>query len=295
VAQVAVAAAAAVGADTAWLLTSTALVLFMSIPGLSLFYAGLVRSKNALSVLVHCFALVASGTLTWLAAGYSLAFSAGGPFVGGLSKAFLAGVGPAALSGTVPELLFFLFQGTFAIITPALMVGAFVERMKLSAVLLFCTLWSLLVYAPVCHWVWGGGWLAQAGVVIDGATPEFAMTAAYIIFDTRMDIPEALMSPLDLGAEEMRGARLRTLPPEFFMLVRTVTLIRGILSLFQADVSASLVWEPYARAALKRAGIEPPAPPPPPPASGQPAADGGGIYAKMTRCVRMGRGQAATR
>jgi len=137
--------------------------------------------------------------------------------------------------------------------------------------------------------------LAQAGVVIDGATPEFAMTAAYIIFDTRMDIPEALMSPLDLGAEEMRGARLRTLPPEFFMLVRTVTLIRGILSLFQADVSASLVWEPYARAALKRAGIEPPAPPPPPPASGQPAADGGGIYAKMTRCVRMGRGQAATR
>ena len=143
--------------DTAWILTSTALVLFMSVPGLSLFYAGLVRAKSALSVLFHCFVLVCTGTLSWLALGYSLSFAAGSPFVGGLGKAFLQGVSAASLTNTVPELAFFMFQGTFAIITPGLMVGAFVERLKLSSFLIFTTLWSLAVYAPICHMVWGGG------------------------------------------------------------------------------------------------------------------------------------------
>jgi hypothetical protein len=153
------------GADTAWILVSSALVLFMSIPGLALFYAGLVRSKNALSVLVHCFVLVATGTLTWTAIGYSLSFAPGTAFVGGLSKAFLNGVTQASVTNTIPELLWFIFQGTFYIITPGLMVGAFVERMKLTSFLLFTSLWSIFVYTPICHMVWGGGWLASMGVL----------------------------------------------------------------------------------------------------------------------------------
>ena len=161
-----VASAAAInGADTAWILVSSALVLFMSIPGLALFYAGLVRSKNALSVLVHCFVLVATGTLTWTAVGYSLAFAPGTAFVGGLSKAFLNGVTLASVTQTIPELLWFIFQGTFYIITPGLMVGAFVERMKLTSFLLYTSLWSIFVYTPICHMVWGGGWLASLGVL----------------------------------------------------------------------------------------------------------------------------------
>ena len=153
--------------DTAWILVSTALVLFMSLPGLALFYAGLVRSGAVLSVLMHCFAICCVVSVLWLAVGYSLAFSDGGyanAFIGGLDKAFLAGVTTDSLSGTVPELLFFMFQMTFAIITPALIVGAYPERVKFSAVLFFSAVWLLVVYVPVTHWVWGGGWLAEMGV-----------------------------------------------------------------------------------------------------------------------------------
>ena len=154
--------------DTAWMLTSTAIVLMMTIPGLALFYGGMVRKKNVLSVVMQCFAITCIITLVWMIAGYSLAFTEGGglnAYVGGLSKALMSGVGKDALSGTIPESVFFTFQMTFAIITPALIVGAFVDRMKFSALLLFVVLWSLVVYVPVTHWVWGGGFLADAGVL----------------------------------------------------------------------------------------------------------------------------------
>ena len=154
--------------DTAWMLTSTAIVLLMTIPGLALFYGGMVRKKNVLSVVMQCFAICCIITITWFAVGYSLAFTDGGgmnSYIGGLSKAFLKGVGIDTLTLTIPESVFFTFQATFAIITPALIVGAFVDRMKFSALLLFMVLWSLIVYVPVTHWVWGGGFLANAGVL----------------------------------------------------------------------------------------------------------------------------------
>ena len=152
--------------NTAWMLTATALVLFMTIPGLSLFYAGMVRAKNALSVMMQCFAITCLVTILWTLYLYSLAFGADiGGFVGGLGKALMAGVGVDALSGTIPETVFSVFQLTFAVITPALIVGAFAERMKFSAMLWFMALWVTLVYAPVCHWVWGGGWLSGQGVL----------------------------------------------------------------------------------------------------------------------------------
>jgi ammonium transporter, Amt family len=154
--------------DTAWMLTSTAIVLMMTIPGLALFYGGMVRKKNVLTLVMQAFAITCLITLIWFVAGYSLAFTEGGAFnayVGGLSKALLNGVDKEALSGTIPESVFFTFQLTFAIITPVLIIGAFVDRMKFSAVLLFIALWSLVVYSPVTHWVWGGGFLADAGVL----------------------------------------------------------------------------------------------------------------------------------
>lgn len=154
------------GANTAWILTSTALVLFMTIPGLSLFYAGLVRTKNVLSVLMQCFAVTVVISILWLVIGYSIAF---GPseslYWGGLSKAFLNGVVVDSMSSDIPETVFAAFQMTFAIITPALIVGAFAERIKFSSMLLFCTLWSLVVYFPVANWVWGGGWLGEMGLI----------------------------------------------------------------------------------------------------------------------------------
>src|SRR5690606_4504827 len=154
--------------DTAWMLTATALVLMMTVPGLALFYGGMVRRKNVLSVVMQAFAITCLMTIVWLVAGCSLAFTDGGAlnlFVGGLSKMFLAGVHPGTLSGTIPETVFFTFQATFAIITPVLIVGAVVDRMKFSAVVIFMVLWSLVVYAPVTHWVWGGGFLSDAGVL----------------------------------------------------------------------------------------------------------------------------------
>jgi Amt family ammonium transporter len=151
--------------NTAWILTSTALVLFMTLPGLALFYAGLVKSKNILSVLMQCIAIACLASLIWLGVGYSMAFSEGSQWVGGLQKAFLSGVEKSSLSGNIPETVFFMFQMTFAIITPALIVGAYVERIKFSAVLLFSGLWLIAVYAPVTHWIWGGGWLAEKGIL----------------------------------------------------------------------------------------------------------------------------------
>ncbi|NBV76331.1 MAG: ammonium transporter, partial [Methylococcaceae bacterium] len=154
-------------ANTAWVLTSTALVLFMTLPGLSLFYAGLVRSKNVLSVMMQCFAITCVVSILWLAGVYSLAFADGGSwqaFIGGLDKVFVHGAGTQTLNGDIPEIVFFIFQMTFAIITPALIVGGFAERMKFSAMLWFSALWLVLVYTPICHWIWGSGWLAQMGV-----------------------------------------------------------------------------------------------------------------------------------
>jgi Amt family ammonium transporter len=153
--------------DTAWILTSTALVLFMTLPGLALFYGGLVQSKNVLSVLMHCIAIACLASVIWFVVAYSLAFTDGIPVVGGLSRFLLIGMArDAMVEGTgIPESLFFMFQMTFAIITPALIVGAFVERIKFSAVLMFSGLWLIVVYAPVTHWVWGGGWLAERGVL----------------------------------------------------------------------------------------------------------------------------------
>lgn len=151
--------------NTAWILTSTALVLFMTLPGLALFYGGLVKSKNILSVLIQCITVACLASLIWLAVGYSMAFADGSQWVGGLQKSLFSGVDRNSLSGDIPESVFFMFQMTFAIITPALMVGAYVERIKFSAVLLFSGLWLVIVYAPVTHWIWGGGWLAEMGIL----------------------------------------------------------------------------------------------------------------------------------
>jgi Amt family ammonium transporter len=156
------------GADTAWILTSTALVLFMTIPGLALFYAGLVRGKNVLSVLMQCFAITCLASIIWFAYAYGLAFGDGGSmnkFVGSFGDFFMSNVDRDSMSGSIPETVFAMFQMTFAIITPALIVGGFAERMKFSAMLWFTAIWLTIVYAPVCHWVWGGGWLGDLGLL----------------------------------------------------------------------------------------------------------------------------------
>jgi len=191
--------------DTAWMLTSTALVLFMTIPGLSLFYAGMVRAKNALSVMMQCFAITCVMTILWTLYLYSLAFGDDvNGLIGGLGKAFMRGVGTDTLSGTIPESVFSMFQLTFAIITPALIVGAFAERMKFSVLLWFMSLWVTLVYAPVCHWVWGGGWLGELGVLdFAGGTvvhinAGIAGLVAAIMLGKRNGYPTTLMKPNNL-------------------------------------------------------------------------------------------------
>jgi len=201
--------------DTAWMLTATALVLFMTIPGLSLFYAGMVRSKNVLSVLMQCFAITSLMTVLWVLYGYSMAFGGAGTFWGGLSKAFLKGVGVDTLSGTIPETVFMTFQMTFAIITPALIVGAFAERMKFSAILLFMGVWFTVVYAPVCHWVWGeGGWLGSKGILdFAGGTvvhinAGIAGLVAAIVLGKRKGYPERHMPPHNLGYTLMGASML---------------------------------------------------------------------------------------
>ena len=163
------------GADTAWIMMATALVLFMTLPGLALFYGGLVRARNVLSVFMHCYAIACLMSLLWFAFGYSIAFGGGtSGYWGGLDKMFLNGVTAESLAGTLPEVLFFAFQMTFAIITPALIVGAYVERIGFGFVLLFSGLWMLLCYAPVVHWIWGGGMLSDGGIFGETGVRDFA-------------------------------------------------------------------------------------------------------------------------
>ncbi|WP_424833495.1 ammonium transporter [Ruegeria sp.] len=163
------------GADTAWIIVATALVLFMTLPGLALFYGGLVRARNVLSVFMHCFSIACLMSILWLVAGYSIAFGPGESGLwGGLGKAFLNGVDVDSLAGTLPEVLFFAFQMTFAIITPALIVGAYVERVGFGFVLTFSALWMLLCYAPVVHWIWGGGMLSDGGILGEIGVRDFA-------------------------------------------------------------------------------------------------------------------------
>ena len=191
--------------DTAWMLVATVLVLFMTIPGLSLFYAGMVRAKNGLSVMMQCFAITAMMTILWVIAGYSIAFGGPGEYWGGLSQLFLAGVGVDSLHGTIPETVFMVFQMTFAIITPALIVGAFAERMKFSAMLVFMAIWLLVVYAPIAHWVWGdGGWLGGKGILdFAGGTvvhinAGIAGLVAALVMGRRKGYPGTPMMPHNL-------------------------------------------------------------------------------------------------
>src|SRR3989338_3010740 len=194
-------------ANTAWLLTSSVLVLFMTIPGLALFYGGLVRTKNVLSILMQCFAITCMVSVVWVLFAYSLAFGDGGAsnaWLGGMGKALMAGIGVNTLKGDIPETVFAMFQMTFAIITPALVVGAFAERMKFFAMLLFSLLWLLIVYVPVCHWVWGDGWLQKMGVMdFAGGTvvhvnAGVAALVAALVLGKRKGFPENAMPPHNL-------------------------------------------------------------------------------------------------
>ena len=200
--------------DTAWMLTSTALVLFMTLPGLALFYAGLVRSKNAVSVLMQCFAIACIASIIWVVYGYSLSFRGDGAFIGDLSAAFLSGIGRETLSGSIPETVFVMFQMTFAIITPALVVGAFAERMKFSAMCLFSALWLTLVYFPACHMVWGGGLLAQWGVIdfagglVVHLTCGVGALVAAVVLGKRRGFPGSAMPPHNRSLVVMGAAML---------------------------------------------------------------------------------------
>ena len=187
--------------NSAWILASTALVLFMTLPGLALFYGGLVRSKNVLSILMQCFAIAGISSVLWFSVGYSLAFTDGNAFIGSLDKMFLTGITKDTLQGDIPESLFALFQMTFAVITPALIIGGFAERMKFSAVLLFSAIWLLAVYVPITHWVWGGGWLAQmglydfAGGTVVHITAGVAALVAALVLGPRRGFGTAAMMP----------------------------------------------------------------------------------------------------
>ncbi|HJL66873.1 MAG: ammonium transporter [Arenicellales bacterium] len=187
--------------NTSWILTSTALVLFMTIPGLALFYGGLVRSKNVLSVLIQCFAITGIVSVLWLIVGYSIAFDQGNALVGGLSKVLFSGVLEESMSDSIPESVFALFQLTFAIITPALIIGGFAERMRFSAVLLFSAIWLLVVYAPITHWVWGGGWLGEMGLLdfaggtVVHITAGVAALVSALVIGNRKGFPETAMPP----------------------------------------------------------------------------------------------------
>ena len=200
--------------DTAWMLTSTALVLFMTLPGLALFYAGLVRSKNAVSILMQCFTIACLVSIVWVVYGYSLAFKGDGLFIGDLSAAFLSGIGRETLAGTIPESVFVTFQLTFAIITPALVVGAFAERMKFSAMCLFSALWLTFIYLPATHMVWGGGLLAQWGVIdfagglVVHLTCGVGALVAALVLGTRKGFPDTPMPPHNRNMVMMGAAML---------------------------------------------------------------------------------------
>ena len=187
--------------DTAWILTATALVLLMTLPGLALFYAGLVQSKNIVSVLMHHFAIACMMSILWVIAGYSLAFSGDGAWVGDLANSFMSNITLDSASGTIPESVFAAFQMTFAIITPALIIGAYVERMKFAAILLFSAIWLLAVYAPVTHWVWGGGIMAEWGVldfaggIVVHATAGTAALVCALVVGKRRGFPTSVQPP----------------------------------------------------------------------------------------------------
>ena len=193
--------------DTAWILVSTALVLFMTLPGLALFYSGLVRVKNVLSVLMQCFAIACLVSILWLVFVYGLAFGDGGSVnqIVGLGNLMISDVGMDSMSGTIPEIVFFMFQMTFAIITPALIIGGFAERMKFSSVLLFSALWLILVYAPVCHWVWGGGWLGDkgfmdfAGGTVVHINAGVGAIVAAVVLGNRRGFPDRPMTPHNMA------------------------------------------------------------------------------------------------
>jgi Amt family ammonium transporter len=195
-------------ANTAWMITASVLVLFMTLPGLALFYAGLVRAKNVLSVLMQCFSITCIVTLAWVVVAYSIAFGDGGAanaWWGGLAKSFLSGVEVKTVKGTIPETVFSMFQLTFAIITPALVIGGYAERVKFSGMLLFTLLWLLFVYAPIAHWVWGDGWLAKMGIMdFAGGTvvhlnAGMAALVAALVLGRRQGFPETPMPPHNLG------------------------------------------------------------------------------------------------
>jgi Amt family ammonium transporter len=205
------------GGDTAWILTATALVLFMTLPGLALFYGGLVSARNVISVLTQCFAVACLMSVLWLVAGYSLAFGDGANLnevVGGFAKSFLSGVDAGSVVGSIPEPLFFMFQMTFAIITPALIVGAYAERARFPAVLAFSALWLLIVYAPVTHWVWGGGWLMERGVVdfagglVVHATAGISALVFVAMLGARRAFPADLSPPHSPGVTFIGAAML---------------------------------------------------------------------------------------
>lgn len=188
-------------ANTGWIMTTTALVLFMTLPGLALFYGGLVRTKNVLSVLMQCFAIASVASIIWFLFGYSLAFGEGNAWIGDFSKVMLSGVGKETLAGDIPESLFMMFQMTFAIITPALIIGGYAERMKFSAMLIFSTVWLILVYIPVTHWVWGGGWLGKmglydfAGGTVVHITAGVSALVAAMVLGPRKGFGSAAMTP----------------------------------------------------------------------------------------------------
>jgi Amt family ammonium transporter len=189
------------GANTAWMLTATVLVLFMTLPGLALFYAGLVRTKNVLSVLMQCFSITCIVTLAWLIVGYSIAFGDGNAWWGGLGKSFLAGIDVKTVKGSIPETVFAMYQLTFAIITPALVIGAYAERVRFGGMLLFSVLWLLVVYCPVAHWVWGDGWLQKRGLMdFAGGTvvhlnAGVAALVCALVLGRRRGFPETAMPP----------------------------------------------------------------------------------------------------
>ncbi|MET0295306.1 MAG: ammonium transporter [Phenylobacterium sp.] len=256
--------AAADGANTAWVLTATALVLFMTLPGLALFYAGLVRVKNVLSVMMHCVAIACLASVLWLFGAYSLAFSGDNPWIGDLAKFGLLGVGRDAVSGTLPESVFFAFQMTFAIITPGLIVGAYVERIRFGAVLLFSGLWLLLVYAPVTHWVWGGGFLADrhvmdfAGGLVVHATAGVSALVLARMLGPRDGYPSDLSPPHNPGITMMGAAMLWVGWYGFnggSALAADAAAGSALLATHMSAATAGLTWAVIEKIRFKRASM----------------------------------------